>query len=326
MILGPNVFYRCPSCYNILINRSLMSGNTCGAMFFSDGSRIAPMLPEIPILTKCVKCNTILWLDELDEIDEERSNVLVMSEWNNIEYVDFLMLDDLWRALESIHSDKKDNQSLEDEQREFFIRQRIWWEYNRNKFENTDEIDAWLSNCRALLSILNLKDNNQLCMAAELHRNLCDFSKCLELVQKLPERYKYFIESMIDECRKHNPLTINITKNKRSTKTNHIEEEEQRLSHQEKKLREEILERLTSVIEQDGSIAQATFEFYKVIAEKCNPYAQYLLGRLYLDDRLYNLAEAIRWLEYAAFQGCKKAIFELEDCYNEDDTRYDAWL
>jgi hypothetical protein len=65
MLPGPTYFYQCPNCDNLLRRDSLNSGNTFGSEYYSDGKRIAPMLPEFPNLTKCSKCNTIFWLSKL---------------------------------------------------------------------------------------------------------------------------------------------------------------------------------------------------------------------------------------------------------------------
>ena len=60
MLPGPNYIYKCPSCGNFIKIGSLISGNTYGAKLYSDGKRVAPMMPEFPDLTKCKKCNAIL--------------------------------------------------------------------------------------------------------------------------------------------------------------------------------------------------------------------------------------------------------------------------
>jgi len=56
MVIGSDIYYKCPACGKVLKNRSILSGNTFGATFYSDGRRNALMLPDIPNLTKCPKC------------------------------------------------------------------------------------------------------------------------------------------------------------------------------------------------------------------------------------------------------------------------------
>jgi len=217
MRIGPYYFYQCPSCGNILKNRSLTSGNTFGATYYSDGKRIAPMLPDIPNLTKCTKCNTILWLNDLKELGKKSVSSYTdysdHPEWQNADRVEHLESDDLLRALEALN---KSRRSIKRRQREIFVRQRIWWKYNRK--DDIAEIDAWRENCLALLNLLDTEDNEQRCMAAELNRNLCNFSKCMELIKELPEKYVTFKIKMMEECGKKNPLTVEITNRKREKK------------------------------------------------------------------------------------------------------------
>ena len=221
---GPDHYYRCPECGNVLRNKSIINGSTAGATFFSDGSRNAPMMPEIPMLTKCPNCNTILWLNDLKRLGESWTYGTCEPddpEWQNADHVDFLELNDLQRALDTLSNFQ--NQS-ERKHREIFIRQRIWWKYNSKKFESTDEIESWRTNCLDILAILNFADKNQVCMAAELYRNLCNFSKCLELVNTLPEKYNDFKERMIEECENGNSQTVNISQKKKLIETeNHYD-------------------------------------------------------------------------------------------------------
>lgn len=47
-----------------------MSGNTCGARFWTDGKMEAPMLPDEPWLVKCWHCGTLVWIGELEQVEE----------------------------------------------------------------------------------------------------------------------------------------------------------------------------------------------------------------------------------------------------------------
>jgi hypothetical protein len=197
---GPDIFYKCPSCEAVLKNSSLASGNTFGAVFFSDGKRIAPMLPDIPNLTKCSKCDTILWLSDLKELGEKLISNRDYSDhpdWKDSPEVGHLGLKDLYRALEA-NSFAED--ASQKKQREIFIRQRIWWEYNSSFDKSIDEVNAWCENCFNLLEVLDVKNNDHRCMAAELHRNLGNFLKCLKLVRELPDNYKLFKLLTMEAC------------------------------------------------------------------------------------------------------------------------------
>jgi hypothetical protein len=68
MIPGPDRLYQCPHCGSCLTRKSIASGNASSSEFFSDGKLEAPMLPLFPDLTKCKKCNSIVWLSDLTEL------------------------------------------------------------------------------------------------------------------------------------------------------------------------------------------------------------------------------------------------------------------
>ena len=67
MMPGESNYRRCPSCDGLLIERTLISGNTIGARFWTDGKMEAPMLPQYPALVRCAHCDALLWLPEAQE-------------------------------------------------------------------------------------------------------------------------------------------------------------------------------------------------------------------------------------------------------------------
>jgi hypothetical protein len=195
-----------------------MSGNTFGATFFLDGRRIAPMLPDIPNLTKCKKCDAIFWLSDLQEIGKCRG-VPEQKEWEKANKVEHLKLNDLWRALQSLSEYCKNLDVMKEDddgeftprEREIFIRRRIWWEYNVKTKKTAREKVLCQQNSIELLNLLNTDIPDERCMAAELNRNLGNFSECLELIQNLPEkRYAKFKNRLTEECEKKNILTVEL--------------------------------------------------------------------------------------------------------------------
>ena len=56
MIPGNPQILTCPHCGGKKEVMSLVSGNTCGAEYWSDNKQIAPMLPEISYVQKCPHC------------------------------------------------------------------------------------------------------------------------------------------------------------------------------------------------------------------------------------------------------------------------------
>ena len=210
MLPGPDYIYECPKCSNLLKRGSLMSGNTFGAVLFSDGKQVAPMLPDFPNLTKCTKCNTILWLSEMKELGTcESWSEKSKPEWENVDYADFLCITDLFRALE-ISSVKNDKE------KELFVRHCIWWTFNdrirANKtifIQDSDEI-LWKQNCLRLIELYDTTDINQKITTAELYRNLGEFDACMKLINSLDSNFDWIIEKFKLECDKKNKLLIEL--------------------------------------------------------------------------------------------------------------------
>ena len=186
-----------------------MSGNVIGAKIFSDGKRIAPMLPEFPDLTKCKKCDTIFWLSKLKEIGSYDLDDKMSSNWEHEDYADFLDIEDYFKAL-------NDNLA-ENMQEELFIRKRIWRAYNdrirngKNLFIDENDEMKWRENCNKLLSLFDQSDLNQKIMTAELHRNLGDFDNCINLINSIDkDDLNWIKEKIINECTRKNKWVIEL--------------------------------------------------------------------------------------------------------------------
>jgi hypothetical protein len=209
MLPGPNYVYKCPKCNNLLTKGSLMSGNTFGAEIFSDGKRIAPMLPEFPNLTKCKKCDTILWLSKLKEIGIYKWGDKDNSNWENANNAEFLSIEDYNRALDSGLAETK--------QEKIFIRQRIWWAYNdrkrngNNQFIDENDEVKWKENCEKLISLLDYSNLNQRIMIAEIKRNLGDFKDCMEIIKGIDNDELNWLKNKVTrECELKNRWVIKL--------------------------------------------------------------------------------------------------------------------
>lgn len=209
MLPGPNYIYQCPNCGNLLKKGSLISGNTFGAEIFSDGKRIAPMLPDFPNLTKCKKCDTIFWLSKLKEIGTYEWGDKKNPEWQKADQAEFLEIEDYFNAII--------NGIAENKNEELYIRQRIWWAYNdrvrngKNLFGDENDEIKWRENCIKLISLLNQSDLNQRIMIAELKRNLGDFGGCLEIVKNIDnDKLNWLKDIFISECEKGNKWVIKL--------------------------------------------------------------------------------------------------------------------
>ena len=210
MLPGPNYIYQCPKCGNLLSNGSLSSGNTIGAQVFSDGKRIAPMLPEYPDLTKCKSCNTIFWLSKLKEIGTQEWGDNENSKWQEANTAEFLELDDYFEALNNHLAETNDD--------ELFIRERIWWSYNdrlrrgENIFMDEKDEMRWKENVKNLLKLLDESKTNRRIMIAEINRNLGDFKKCIMLIESIDnEELNWLKEKFVNECKRKNRWVVALT-------------------------------------------------------------------------------------------------------------------
>ena len=182
MLPGPIIIYQCPKCDNLLYRESLMSGNTFGAKSYSDGKRIAPMLPSFPNLTICSKCNTVFWIKDAIEVGsyEWENDEGINENWKNAQKVRFLTIEEYSETLHTLIPS-----TLEDL---IYISQEIWWGFN-DRIRNGEELfssdsdkELWTENVNSLLELLDLNNVNQKIMIAELYRNMGRFEKCMEVL------------------------------------------------------------------------------------------------------------------------------------------------
>ena len=130
MIPGPNLIYKCPKCKKTVYRGSLRSGNTLGAKLFSDGKRIAPMLPEFPFIVKCKECNTFFWLNDKNKIGKYSRWFNFGKKWKNPDAAEFLSPDEYFEAIKSkIYKNKNE---------ELRLRLNLWRAFNDRTREGKD--------------------------------------------------------------------------------------------------------------------------------------------------------------------------------------------
>lgn len=69
MLPGPTIIKSCPHCKGLAKEKTLASGNTFGAKWWTDGAFRARMLPGTPDLIKCQLCSSVAWLSDCEEVD-----------------------------------------------------------------------------------------------------------------------------------------------------------------------------------------------------------------------------------------------------------------
>jgi hypothetical protein len=222
MTPGPVSIYECPNCKSFLKRGSILSGNTFGAISYSDGRRIASMLPDFPVITICSECENIFWIKKAEKVgelfrrsifegaDDECEN----EDWLNAPWIKFLTTDEYFRVLDlKLYSDS-------DIEEERYIRLNIWWGFNDRIRENInlqffrseEEKIRWKANVKRLLNILDDNDTTDRLMKAELFRNLGFFSLCMDTLNEIEDENVSWVKSAMErECEKSNMYVVEIS-------------------------------------------------------------------------------------------------------------------
>ena len=203
MIPGPYIYYKCPKCGSYTMNESILSGNTFGSKLYSDGKRIAPMLPEFPYIIKCKRCKLFYWLKDENKIEKNKL------ETEDIDKAYFLSVDEYIEAINlKIYNTKEE---------ELFLRIRLWWTFNdKNRREkdfilNQDYKDIYESNCIKLIGLLNKNEINEKITCAELYRNIGNYIECKNILETIiEEKYIWIKELLTKECEKNNKCVIEL--------------------------------------------------------------------------------------------------------------------
>lgn len=217
---GPDYIYLCPTCGDCYSTESIISGNTFGSVYFSDGKQISSMLPEFPVLSKCTNCNTIFWLskatkhifnpfDYLPRRFMNKERFIELDKFTNATKAKFLSIYEYEEAIK--------NKIYTNKGQEIFLRIKIWWGFNdriRNKesvFIIDNDKPLWRNNLNRLLKILDIDDINHLFMIAEINRNLGKFEKCLQVIENINSiEYDIFKNKLIENCNLKNTKVFQI--------------------------------------------------------------------------------------------------------------------
>ena len=198
MLPGPALFYKCPKCERLTTKGSLLSGNTFGAILYSDGKQIAPMLPESPEIVKCKKCRTFFWLNEENEVNCDS---------HDADEAEFLSVYDYYEAIDSNVYNNEDELQ--------YLRVKLWWTFNDRIRENKDlflkenDKEIYEQNCLDLINLLEQNNINYKIMVAELYRNLGKFDECKNILESIKDEKYNWIKGLLEtECTKNNNIII----------------------------------------------------------------------------------------------------------------------
>ncbi len=209
MLPAPTQLIECPTCKSLMKKPGWLSGNTFGAKIYSDGKKVAEMLPNFPQITKCKKCNNIFWVKDAKVIGEFEWGNKISQEWEAAPELGFLSIEDYHSALNSDLSIDKNH--------ELYFRKNIWWSFNdrqRNDlpfFNNDEERQLWFENLKKLCELLDENNTEQQIMKAEVYRNLGRFDDCKIIINSIsiPE-LEWIKEKYIKACDEQNQNVIQL--------------------------------------------------------------------------------------------------------------------
>ena len=174
MFPGPTIIKYCANCAQPFAQETLLSGNTFGAKFWTDGKREAPMLPDQHALINCPHCQALLWIDEqqtLSEVDWGERD-----QFKNARAYLVPVFEDYLVALES------DGLDLEKKQ---YLRRWAWWTGNnpRRKSVTPQPLSVpETENLLGLAELLNESNDDDRLMKAEILRELGRFTEARVLL------------------------------------------------------------------------------------------------------------------------------------------------
>ena len=245
---GPNEIVQCPSCGTFQRRRTLLSGNTLNAKYYSDGSRKAPMLPSFPYFIKCPECSVFfklssevivkkvpwapepdewtmdigaeVWdtdLDDLEIVKHRKGKTAPKVKGADAPFVKFLDVKEYWQAIEIglVNSGRKNSKTWKEDI--LAMRILLWRTLNIRWQMDEEEKKIYDENCRAILdAIIDKLDDENLITRAEVHRNLGEFDECASLLDKIkePEKYEYYLSAIGKACKAGDTLTVCVQSNR----------------------------------------------------------------------------------------------------------------
>lgn len=177
MTLGPTIILKIPLSDTLVKMSTTGSGNTFGARYWTDGKQEAPMLPDRPWLRRHPKTGELFWTDECKKIAEE-SPWEGKDNYRKVPYAESPSLEDYRQAMVSGIASTPEKQR--------YVLMRYWWAANDPVRRGDTSVPSPYDLDERLLqflALLDTKNPNQRLMAAEVARQLRDFTKAVQLLK-----------------------------------------------------------------------------------------------------------------------------------------------
>lgn len=189
MIHGPDRIVACPRCGGLAKHGTLRSGNTFNARVWTDGKRIAPMLPRPPAVVKCSHCAEYYWLADAQAVGTLNprggEDGPIDPAWKVARRVDELNAAEYHEAIAS--------GLAKDREEEKYLRMLAWWRVNdAHRARSVIRAggvrvspEAIRENLLALAGLLDPADEESLVMKAEILRELGEFESAAAILDRI---------------------------------------------------------------------------------------------------------------------------------------------
>ncbi len=172
MKYGAPIYRRCEHCNYAIEIHPLIEGSHDGSVLWSDGFIESTTMPEQAILARCDNCEEVVWLTDLEPIDNpETDRVTAYSELTPKDYL--ALVEDL-PSLDKAHA--------------VVLRTLAWQKSNdsrRGKQVPEAYSEAERKNMRELDDLLREESENELLLKIEIARELGDFDKAAKLMRNI---------------------------------------------------------------------------------------------------------------------------------------------
>ena len=209
MLLNSPSIILCPECGAKFSKMNVASGNTFGAIFWSDGSFLAPHLPQIPWFAKCSQCRTIFNVNNAEVFhDGEFPESMGAVDVDALPEVSPLSFDCIIRALSE--------NVIKTREEEIYLRTKLWQNMNYHPMRGEMAVEhanspEYRQNASILLNLLDDEDENNRLTKAELYRNLGEFDQCAAILKTISSHsLKHTVSAIKDACKHHRRGTLHI--------------------------------------------------------------------------------------------------------------------
>ncbi len=206
---GPTIVSKCYKCKGLFKQWTLASGNTFTARFWPDGLMKAPMMPDMPPLINCPCCEDFIWrsnCEEIEVINGYDSGDEIKAKYPNVKMYKDPTIDTFMLALEEKGLRKN---------REGYIRTKLMHffnDVNRDmEIPISEPSNFQIENYKRLLEIATKDNANDTMIRAEIYREIGEFEKCLELLDKVKsEDFAINVAVLRDLCKNKDSRVMEI--------------------------------------------------------------------------------------------------------------------